>query len=92
MTALLASVTAIIVQSLDVWIAAIQINGNFAFDKVNFLLAIKVAVFTWLGDMLRRFAKSSATVIRVKPGLPDVVKKDDDGPGSDVPPVPPTKP
>jgi len=95
LTALLAAVMAVVLQALDIWITALQTNASFTFNKVQFLMAIKVAVAAWAGDLLRRFVKSSATVIRVQPGLAEVVKKDDDGdggPGSDVPPVPPGKP
>lgn len=83
----------ILLQFIDAAITAFTTTGSLHFDWTNLLLTLKVAGFTLFGDTIRRILKDSATVIRVKPGLSDkVVKTMDDGPGSDVPPVPPGKP
>ncbi len=98
LTALFTAVSAVVLQSLDVWITALQTSGSFTFDKVSFLLALKVAIAAWLGDLVRRLMKSSATVIRVQPGLSAIEPKpitNEDGEGGDSgveQPPPPKKP
>jgi len=98
LTALFTAVSAVGLQSLDVWITALQTSGSFTFDKISFLLALKVAIAAWLGDLVRRLMKSSATVIRVQPGLAAIQPKtitnedDEDGDSGVEQPPPPKKP
>ncbi len=41
--------------------------ANVAFDKVNFILTLKIAIGGWVAEMIRRYLKPSQTIIKEEP-------------------------
>ena len=89
LTTLWVSLVTIVLQFLDAAITALTTSGSLQFNWTNLLLTAKIAIATWIGDSLRRLLKDSVTVIRVKPGLAEVVKKNDNEDDAEIPTTPP---
>ena len=87
LTALYTALASVALQFMDTWIN----NPTIQFDMANLKLSAKIAVAAWIGDLIRRFLKSSATVIRVQPSDKTVTLMDDES-GTEIPTKPPPNP
>lgn len=58
---LASALAAIILQFLDAWISN---PLKTTFDKISFILSLKVAVATWVAAIIRKYLKPSETIIK----------------------------
>lgn len=87
---LMTAVSAVVLQFIEAWTTN---PAGAAFDKVSFMLALKVAVATWIADIIRRWLKPSQTIVKIKPPIKGLT--DDEGvggSGTEQPSKPPGTP